>query len=208
MKEDYKAMRVRKDRYRDNESNAWALIYDQCSPELKIKLEGAKGYEKAKETNNIIELLKMIRNYCCQFDTLNDEYVLIVGAFKNLFFFWQKPDQANAEYYKDYMALVKVIKEYGGPGFTTHFPNMIKEELGSKNPGIDMSKATPDQMKEAKKTVRTKFLAALMLDGANRQKYGELKKGMAENYVTRMSEYPESPEVVLCILTAYKPPAE
>ena len=65
-KEEYKAMRVRKDRYRDNESNAWALIYDQCSPELKNKLEGAEGYEKAKvEINDIIQLLKMIRNYCC-----------------------------------------------------------------------------------------------------------------------------------------------
>jgi hypothetical protein len=53
-KEDYKAMRVRKDRYRDNKSNAWALIYNQCSPELKNKLEEAEGYEKAKETNNII----------------------------------------------------------------------------------------------------------------------------------------------------------
>jgi hypothetical protein len=89
-KEDYKVMRFRKDRYRDNKSNAWALIYNQCSPELKNKLEGAEGYEKAKETNNIIQLLKMIHNYCCQFDTLNNEYMSIVGAFMNLFFFWQK----------------------------------------------------------------------------------------------------------------------
>jgi hypothetical protein len=51
---------------------------------------------------------------------------------------------------------VKVIKEYGGPGSITHFLNMIKKELKLKNPGIDMSKATPDQMKEAKKTIRKK----------------------------------------------------
>ncbi len=62
-KEEYKAMRVRKDRYRDNELNAWALIYNQCSPELKNKLEGAEGYDKAKKTNAIIQLLKMICNY-------------------------------------------------------------------------------------------------------------------------------------------------
>jgi hypothetical protein len=84
---------------------------------------------------------------------------------------------------------------------------MIKKELESKNPGIHMSKATPDQVKKAKKTIREKFLAALMLNGANGQKYGELKRGMAENYVMGTSKYPESPEVVLCILTAYKPPA-
>jgi hypothetical protein len=94
----------------------------------------------------------------------------IVGAFKNLFFFWQKPDQANADYHEDFMALVKVIEEYGGPGSITHFSNMIKKELKLKNPCVDMSKETPNQMKEAKKTVGEKFLAALMLDGANGQK--------------------------------------
>ena len=43
-KEDYKAMRVRKDKYNENESNAWALIYDQCAPKLKNKLEGTVDY--------------------------------------------------------------------------------------------------------------------------------------------------------------------
>jgi hypothetical protein len=38
----------------------------------------------------------------------------------------------------------------------SHFPNMIKKEFKSKNPGIDMSKAMPDQMKEAKDTIRKK----------------------------------------------------
>ena len=54
--------------------------------------------------------------------------------------------------------------------------------------------------------MRDKFLAALMLNGANRDKYGELKRGMAENYVTGTSEYPESTEAVLRILNAYVPP--
>ena len=61
-------------------------------------------------------------------------------------------------------------------------------------------------MKEAKKTVREKFLSALMLNGANRDKYGKLKRSMAENYVTGTSKYPESPKVVLCILNTYIPP--
>jgi len=43
----------------------------------------------------------------------------------------------------------------------THFPNMLKRELDAN--GIDLSKATSDQVKEGKKTVRDKFLAALML---------------------------------------------
>ena len=62
-------------------------------------------------------------------------------------------------------------------------------------------------MKEGKKAVREKFLAALMLSGANRAKYNDLKRGMKENFVTGTSTYPESPEAVLRILNAYVPPA-
>ena len=88
-KENYKAAMKRKEKYDENESNAWALIYDQCSPELKNKLEGASGYESCKKDNDVVSLLTMIRGYCCQFDTLNDEYVSIVGAIKNLYTYFR-----------------------------------------------------------------------------------------------------------------------
>ena len=77
-------MKYRMERYKGNESNAWALIHDQCSPELKNKLEGTKGYDDAKRTNNVAKLLIMIRGYCCQFDLLSeDKYMAIVVAIKN-----------------------------------------------------------------------------------------------------------------------------
>ncbi len=60
-----------------------------------------------------------------------------------------------------------------------------------------MSNATNEQMKEGKKAVREKFLAALMLSGENGAKYNDLKRGMKENFVTRTSTYPKSPEAVL-----------
>jgi hypothetical protein len=128
----------------------------------------------------------------------------IVGAIQNLLYFFQKTMQANADYHKDFMAMVEVIEEYGGAGSLTYFPNMIKKELDSKK--INMDKASASEIRDAKMIVRNKFLAALMLIGANREKYGKLKHSMAENYVTRTSKYPECPEVVLHILSAYNPP--
>jgi hypothetical protein len=207
-KEDYKGMKHRMDKYNDNESNAWALIHDQCSPELKNKLKGTSGYDNAKSSNDIIKLLTMIKGYCCQFDTLNDEYMSIVKSLKNLFYFFQKTEQTNSEFHEDFMALVEVIEEYGGTGSLIYFPNMIKKDLLSKNI-TDPSQALADELKEAKGIVRKKFLAALMLNGANDSKYSELKCSMAEIYVTGTSKYPESPEVVLRILNAYQyqPPA-
>jgi len=204
--ENYKSMMKRKEKYKENESNAWALIYDQCSPELKNKLEGATGYEACKNTNNVVALLTMIRGYCCQFDTLNNEFMSIVGAMKNLMYFFQKPNQSNSDYHEDFMAMVEVIEDYGGAGSLSHFPKMIQKELDSNSSVSDPSNPTTAEMNDAKKVVRDKYLAALMLNGANRDKYGELKRSMAENYVTGTSDYPESSEMVLRILNAYQPP--
>jgi len=127
-------------KYKGHKSNAWALIYDQCSPELKNKLEGTEGYDGAKSTNDVANLLSMIHGYCCQFDLLSDEYMAIVVAIKNLFYFFQRSEQSNAYYHEDFMAMLKVIEEYGGAGSMTHFPNMLKREIEAD--GTDMSKAT------------------------------------------------------------------
>ena len=54
----------------------------------------------------------------------------------------------------------------------TQFPNMLKQELEAD--GTDISKATNKQMKAGKKAVYKKFLAALMLSGANGAKYNSL----------------------------------
>jgi hypothetical protein len=103
---------------------------------------------------------------------------------------------------EDFMALVEVVERYAGAGSVTYFSNMIRKELSCN----DIAKATSDKLKEAKKIMRDKFLAALMLNGTNASKYNELKLSISENYVARRSKYPESPKIVLRILNAYQPP--
>ncbi len=81
-------MKSRIDRYKGDKSNAWVLIYNQCSAEVKNKLEGMQGYDTAKNGNGVVKLLMMIRGYCCQFDLLSNKYMAIVAAIKNLFYFY------------------------------------------------------------------------------------------------------------------------
>ncbi len=111
----------------------------------------------------MIALLTMIQDYCCKFNALNNKYMGLVEAFKNLLYFFQKPMQSNSDYHEDFLVLVKVIEEYGGAGLLTHFPNMIKKELLSDN--LDVTIANLDELKKAKKKVREKFPTALMLKG-------------------------------------------
>ncbi len=66
----------------------------------------------------------MVQGYCCQFDILIGKYMAIVAAIKNLFYFFQKCDQANADYHKEFMDTLEVIEEYQVAGSLTHFPNL------------------------------------------------------------------------------------
>jgi hypothetical protein len=87
----------------------------------------------------------------------------------------------------------------------TYFLAMIKKELKTNN--LSVSGATSAQMGEVKKTMQEKLLAALMLNGVNQDRYGELKRSIAKNYGTKTGAYPKSPEAVLHILNAYFLPA-
>jgi hypothetical protein len=127
-KEDYKSMKSRMNKYKDNKSNALAIIYDQFLAKLKNKLEGTDGYNGVKSTNNVAKLLTMIQGYCCQFDLLNNKYMAIVAAIKNILYFLQKGDQSNADYHKEFMAGLKVIEEYRGAGSLTHFSNQARSQ--------------------------------------------------------------------------------
>ncbi len=97
-----------------------------------------------------------------------------MAAIKNLFYFFQNGDQANVDYHEEFMAMMEVIEEYRGAGSLTHSPNLLKQEL--KATGLDLSTTTAEELKEGKKTMRKKFLAALMLNGANGMKYKRLEK--------------------------------
>ncbi len=44
-------------------------------------------------------------------------------------YFFQKATQTHSDYQEDFLAMVEVIKEYGGERSLTYFPNMIKKEV-------------------------------------------------------------------------------
>ncbi len=101
--------------------------------------------------------------------------------------------------------MVEVIKEYGGQGSLTFFPNMIKKELLTMGL-INITKVTNGQKAEAERIVREKFLTVLILNGANGSKYNDLKRSMNKNYVMGTRKYPEIQEVVLSSLNTSRPP--
>jgi hypothetical protein len=54
----------------------------------------------------VAKLLTTIQGYWCPFNLLSNKYMAIIAAITNLFIFFQKSDQPNAEDQEDFMAML------------------------------------------------------------------------------------------------------
>jgi hypothetical protein len=51
-----------------NKKRAYALVIGQCLPNLDSKLQGSAAFPKTKADQDVVQLLLVIRGYCCCFD--------------------------------------------------------------------------------------------------------------------------------------------
>ncbi len=52
----------------ENKKRAYALVIGQCSPDLDSKLQGSAAFVQAEADQDVVQLLLVIRGYCCRFD--------------------------------------------------------------------------------------------------------------------------------------------
>jgi hypothetical protein len=64
----------------ENKKRAYALIIKQCSPELVSKIRGSDLYAQADTDQDAVQLLLIIRGYCCSFDTNQQSTFALKGA--------------------------------------------------------------------------------------------------------------------------------
>ena len=67
-KMDYELIQSQKADFTEKEKRVFLIILDQCSPSLRLQLEGTKTFEEMCKKNKIVELLKLIQSFCCKHD--------------------------------------------------------------------------------------------------------------------------------------------
>jgi hypothetical protein len=53
---------------KENKKRAYVLVIEQCLPDLESKLQGSVAYAKAEAKQDVVQLLLIIRRYCCRFN--------------------------------------------------------------------------------------------------------------------------------------------
>ena len=68
--QDVAAIKKRIVQLEENKKCAYALVIGQCSPELDSKLQGSAAFVQAKADQDVVQLLLVIRGYCCRFEDI------------------------------------------------------------------------------------------------------------------------------------------
>jgi hypothetical protein len=202
-KQTYNEQMVKLKIYWDSIPKAYIHIYNQCPTSLKNNLEASAAFPQVESTKDPIGLLKLIQGLCCSYDSKTQSVMATVVSQKKLFTFFQRDGMDNSSYHREFVAHVETIKTYGGTGAIGIMPAFVAQKLQEMHAAgdcQDVARPTPDELAIANKCVREEFLAALMLSGANRDRYGALRTEFSNQYTFGNDLYPKTVDQCLTMM--------
>ena len=99
---------------------------------------------------------------------------------------------------------IETIETYGGTGaigITLAFVAQKLHEMHAAGDCHDVARLTPDELAITHKCVREEFLAALMLSGANRDRYSALRTELSNQCTFGNHLYPKTVDQCLTMMT-------
>ncbi len=87
--EEVKAIAKRRLKLSDSLKKGFATVYNQCSQEVKDKLESLEDWEETKKNQSLHELISKIKRICVGFNDHKQEVFNLVQALKTLFLYSQ-----------------------------------------------------------------------------------------------------------------------
>ncbi len=95
----------------------YATVYDQCSQEVRDKLEATEDWERTQRNQSLHELIQKIERICVGFNDHKQEVFNLVQAIKTLFLFTQGEKDTVDEYGHNFQSLWDTVEAFGGsPG--------------------------------------------------------------------------------------------
>ncbi len=95
----------------------FATVYDQCSLEVRDKLEASNEWDKVQREQSLHNLINKIERICVGFDDHKPEVFNLVQVLKTLFLYTQTEKESLDEYACNFKSLWDTLEAFGGsPG--------------------------------------------------------------------------------------------
>jgi hypothetical protein len=91
-------MNTRKLLIKENKKRAYTLVFRQCLPELISKIKSLDSFMSADVDQDIVQLLLIVRGYCCQFDNHQKGTWALENVKHCILVFYQGYNMSTTEY--------------------------------------------------------------------------------------------------------------
>ncbi len=174
-------------------------MFGQCSPKLVSKIQGLGMYVQANIDQDIVQLLTIIRGYCCLFGNHQQSTFALKGVKHCISTYYQGYKVSTTEYVEHFKALVGVLETYGGA--YGNKPGLITAQLIAQGAPDSVD---PDQIAKAEATLLRAF--PLMYDHERIQPnhYYQLKNDLANNMTKGLDHFPKTIVKTMHLLNDYK----
>ncbi len=132
------------------------------------------------------------------FDNHKQEVFNLAQALKMLFLYSRFEKESIEEYGRNFKSLWDTVEAFGG--LLGVHKGLVVGVLKQAGAAVDLDNPTTAERKRVEQEVGKAMKVALVISGANKQKYGKLKDELANNYLLGSDQYPETYNKALRIL--------
>ncbi len=100
----------------------FATVYDQCSLEVRDKLEATDEWDKVQREQLLHNLINKIERICVGFDDHKQKVFNLVQALKTLFLYTQTEKESIDEYTRNFKSVWDTVEAFGGSPGIQHGP--------------------------------------------------------------------------------------
>jgi hypothetical protein len=112
-----KSVAKRKQKLGESLMKGFATVYEQCSREVKKKLENTKNWEAIQREQCLHCLIQKIKHICVGLDDHKQDVFNLVQTLKALFLYTQSEKESVEEYGRNLKSIWDMVEAFGGsPG--------------------------------------------------------------------------------------------
>ncbi|KAL3821708.1 hypothetical protein ACHAXA_003266 [Cyclostephanos tholiformis] len=129
-----------------------------------------------------------------------------VASHKRLYTYYQWDGVDNHTYHREFLSFVETIETYGGLGAVGVIPVFLNDkiiELHKQGLIADANAPTNDERALAIDAVHEEYLTALMISGANRERFSLLRTDLQNQYGYGNDLYPKTTDQCLSLLNRW-----
>ena len=173
--------------YKAEKGKVFLLIKGQCHSAMSDKLESLPKYRQALQEDDVVQLLKTMRELVHSTDNVQYELWTMQAQLKRFVNIKQQPNEDILSYTKRYLSQLEAMESVWGELIPTKL--IVLPDIDSDNE--DEEGLTQEQSEKQNAKTREKFLACHYL-GSTDERYKHAVDDLNNEYLMGSVKYPES----------------